>query len=103
MYQSVNKETGDVQYVGITNNIPRRQLEHLRTKGMEIAPIKGVSNLTKYDAKAVEQVLIQMHGLEKNGSTLMNKINSIAKTNPEYAASLIRGVEILQEAGHPIE
>ena len=66
-------------------------------------PIEGLTNLTKYDAKAVEQVLIEMNGLEKNGGTLMNKINSIAKTNPEYAESLKRGVEILQEAGQSIE
>lgn len=103
VYQSVDESTGGVQYVGITNNIPRRQIEHAKTKGIDIAPIEGLTNLTKYDAKAVEQVLIQMHGLEKNGGTLMNKINSIAKTNPEYAASLKRGAEILQEAGLSIE
>jgi predicted GIY-YIG superfamily endonuclease len=103
VYQSVDESNGGVQYVGITNNIPRRQIEHAKTKGIDIAPIEGLTNLTKYDAKAVEQVLIQMHGLEKNGGTLMNKINSIAKTNPEYAASLKRGAEILQEAGLSIE
>ncbi|KZN66404.1 hypothetical protein N478_20275 [Pseudoalteromonas luteoviolacea S4060-1] len=34
-----------------------------------------MSSLSRADAKAVEQVLIEHHGLGKNGGTLMNKIN----------------------------
>jgi filamentous hemagglutinin len=41
--------------------------------------------------------LIEIHQLEKNGGTLINKINSIAETNPKYAESLERGAAILME------
>jgi len=60
-----------------------------------------LTNLSKADARAVEQVLIELHGLGKNGGTLLNKINSIAKTNPCYAASLKRGRELLIKAKYP--
>jgi filamentous hemagglutinin len=46
-------------------------------------------------------VLIETHGLAKNGGTLLNKINSIAKTNPIYAESLKRGAELLKQASYP--
>lgn len=44
--------------------------------------------------------LIEIHGLGKNGGTLMNRINSIARTNPKYAAALRRGLELLESAGY---
>ncbi len=100
VYQSVNPKTGDVQYIGITNNVERRRLEHLRSKGIEIQPLSNISPLSKADSKAVEQYLIEMHGLEKNGGTLTNRINSIAKTNPVKAQAIIRGAEILKDAGY---
>ncbi len=100
VYQSLNPKTGDVQYVGITNNVERRRLEHLRSKGIEIQPLSNISPLNQADANAVEQYLIEMHGLEKNGGTLMNRINSIAKTNPVKAQAIIRGAEILKDAGY---
>lgn len=39
-----------------------------------------------------------MHGLGKNGGTLLNKINAIAKTNPTHAAQLKRGYELIEAA-----
>jgi hypothetical protein len=40
-----------------------------------------------------------MYKLPKNGGTLLNKINSIAKTNPAYGQALQRGAELLKEVG----
>ncbi|RZV19040.1 hypothetical protein [Aliarcobacter butzleri] len=91
----VSKRLDDkLQYVGITNDVARRQAEHYRTKGIEIEPI--LDNLSKSDARALEQTLIELSGLEKNGGTLINKINSISKTNPDYAKQLQRGQELLE-------
>ncbi|HKY21466.1 MAG TPA: SpvB/TcaC N-terminal domain-containing protein [Vicinamibacterales bacterium] len=92
---------GKTIYVGITNNVERRAAEHLAKKGIVIDAIPGLTNLTRADARAVEQVLIEFHGLGKNGGTLINKINSIAKTNPRYADALIRGRQLLQQVGYP--
>jgi hypothetical protein len=45
--------------------------------------------------------LIELHGLEKVGGSLVNKINSISPNNPIYADGLKRGAEILKQAGYP--
>ena len=97
VYRSLNAQ-GEVQYVGQTNNIARRAAEHLREKGIRIDELIG--GLSRKEAKAVEQALIEIHGLVKNGGTLLNKINSVAKNNPEYAALVKRGYEILKSIGY---
>ena len=43
----------------------------------------------------IEQVLIENYGLGKNGGTLLNKINSIAESNPIYADAIERGSDFL--------
>lgn len=86
-----------VKYVGITSQFAIRYATHLRTKGIYIE--KALEGLSKADARAVEQVLIELHKLEKNGGTLINKINSISKANPVYQESIKRGAEILKQAG----
>jgi hypothetical protein len=96
VYQSVTA-TGRVQYVGITNNIVRRAAEHLRTSGIAIEKVLG--GLRRGDARAIEQALIDYHGLSKNGGTLLNRINSISPLNPNYNSKLARGYELLQSAG----
>jgi len=58
VYQSVGAN-GEVNYVGITNNLERRAVEHHRKKGISIDAIPGLSNLSRADARAVEQVLIE--------------------------------------------
>lgn len=67
-----------------------------------ITKIRGLEGLSRADARAVEQTLIDFHGLGKDGGTLINKINSISKVkNPtKYEQGLIRGAELLKKAGY---
>ncbi len=88
-------ENGVSRYVGITNNFLRRAGEHLGERGWTIRPIQGLENLSRYDARAVEQVLIEHYGL----SNLYNQINSIATSNPIYSEATRRGLEILRSIG----
>ena len=97
VYRSVNA-AGEVQYVGITNNLARRAAEHLRGSGIQIEKVMG--GLSRSDARAVEQALIEVHGLGKNGGTLLNRINSIATTNPAYSQQLQRGYQLLRNLGY---
>ena len=98
VYESV--ENGITRYIGITDNIVARAAAHLRQKGIAINPIPGLGNLSRLDARAVEQVLIELHGIAKNGGTLLNKINSIAQSNPIYADSIRRGMDILKRVNY---
>jgi hypothetical protein len=91
----------EVVYVGITNNIARRAIEQLAAKGISIIPL--IENLRPEDARAVEQALIEIRKLGKNGGTLLNKINSIAVSNTKYAQSLERGYELLRWIGYDIK
>lgn len=100
VYRSVN-ELGEVNYVGITNNLERRAAQHLRSRGISIDGIPGLSNLSRADARSVEQALIEHYGMIKNGGVLTNKINSISPLNPGYAGGLERGAILLREAGYP--
>lgn len=85
---------GQVQYVGITNAFARRMAEHLRQSGFRIVQL--MKGLSREDARAVEQVLIELYGLQKNSGTLLNRINSIARSNPRYADLLRRGKKLLE-------
>jgi filamentous hemagglutinin len=95
--QSVNAAC-DVQYLGQTVNFGARAAAHAGRFGIQRIP--DLSNLSPSDARAVEQVLIETHGLATNGGALLNKINSIASSNPIYAQSLQRGAQILQQVGY---
>ncbi|MDQ0639854.1 RHS repeat-associated protein [Pedobacter sp. W3I1] len=97
VYASVTKE-GVTQYVGITNNLARRAAQHLASKGIIIEPL--MKGLSRTEARAVEQALIEIHGLGKNGGTLLNKINSISTSNPSYGAQLQKGYELLKSIGY---
>jgi filamentous hemagglutinin len=85
----------------MTNSIERRAGEQLNEKGITIAELKGLGRLSQADTRSVEQALIEYHGLGKNSGTLINKINSIAKSNPVYSESLKRGAQLLHDAGYP--
>lgn len=97
VYRSVDA-AGRVNYVGITNSLARRAAEHLRTKGIQIERVMG--GLSRGDARAVEQALIEIHRLGRNGGTLLNRINSISPNNPAYAAQLQRGYDLLRSIGY---
>ncbi len=79
----------------------KNRTTHLREKEIVIDAIPGLRNLSKQDAKAVEQVLIEYYGFSKNGGTLKNKINSISRNSPVYAESIQRGKELLHRADYP--
>jgi filamentous hemagglutinin len=89
-----------VPYVGISSNYVARQAAHLAERGISIERIPGLSGLTKLQARAVEQVLIESYGLSKNGGSLLNKINSIATRNEIYADAIVAGRKLLQDAGY---
>lgn len=93
---------GTTRYVGITDDVVRRGAEHMRDKGVKVTHIMGLDNLSRADARAVEQTLINYYGLGKNGGTLLNKINSISATrNPTaYETALIRGKELLDSVDY---
>jgi RHS repeat-associated protein len=85
---------GETVYVGITNNLARRAAEH----GEELVEI--ARGLTRIQARGVEQALIEQHGLAKNGGTLLNKINSIAQSNPKYSNAVQFGKQLLVSIGY---
>ncbi len=93
--------SGKVQYAGITNDVARRAVEHLRQKGFRIREL--LDSLSREDARAVEQALIEIHGLARNGGSLLNRINSIDRANPRYAALVRRGRELLETIGYKVE
>jgi len=99
VYRSLNA-AGEVQYVGITNNIVRRAGEHLRLTGIRIEPIEGLSNLSLVDARAVEQAIIQIHRLGKEGGTLFNKIDAISSSRQDYKEVMETGIRILTKVGY---
>lgn len=85
-----------------SHDFARRAAQHLANKGISIQRLQGLSNLSRKEARAVEQVLIEYYGLGgKAGQTgqLMNRINSISTKNPFYAESLKLGKQLLENAG----
>ena len=97
VYQSVNA-AGDVQYVGITSSFAQREAAHAARFAIQRIP--GLQGLTRAEARAVEQVLIDNYGLVKNGGTLLNQINSIAASNPIYQNAITVGTQILKSVGY---
>ena len=86
---------GVTKYVGITNDVLRRGREHAANRGWIIRPIEGLENLSRYDARAVEQYLIEHYSIDN----LENMINSISPSNPIYQEAVQRGREILEQIG----
>jgi RHS repeat-associated protein len=93
VYYAVNSE-GEVQYIGITKDFAARAAQHSgRFAIRRINP--ALNGLSRADARAVEQALIEFFQLGKNGGSLLNKINSIARTNPTYPQAMQRAWQIL--------
>jgi hypothetical protein len=97
VYYALSK-AGKVVYVGITNNLARRAVEH--GSRFSIQAIPKLMRLSREDARAVEQALIYLHGLQRNGGTLLNRINSISTKNPIHNEAVSRGFEILRQIGY---
>ena len=101
IYRSLDA-AGNVQYVGFTKDFARRAAFHLRSKGIEIEQVAGLHSIPVADKRAVEQALMEIHKLGKEGGSLIwNKINSIAKANPKYAEELERGMQWLRQMDYP--
>jgi RHS repeat-associated protein len=102
VYRSVSA-SGEINYVGRTNNIGRRALEHLRIKGIRVEAIPNLTTLSLEDARAVEQVMIENYG-GANGPQLLNLINSISPTRDPafYKNAIARGCEILKATGNTV-
>jgi hypothetical protein len=83
------------RYIGQTSNYLLRAKTHFEMRGWIIKPIRGLRHLSEFDARAVEQVLIEHYGLEN----LYNKIYSIGTNNPFYQDAINRGMEILIRIG----
>ncbi|AWG26262.1 hypothetical protein [Flavobacterium kingsejongi] len=83
MYQGIDA-AGNVKYVGITSRIPAlRFAEHLGSVGtgkenLIYRVIDGAKDLSKEQAKVLEQTLINQYGIQKNGGQLINNMNSIS-------------------------
>ena len=91
-------KTGDVIYVGMTTSFEDRAAA--TSQKMKLIPLRADGSVESR-SRAAEQVLIETHGLERFGGTLINKINSIAKSNPIYRQPIARGAELLRIAGYP--
>jgi hypothetical protein len=88
-------EEGRTTYVGITKRtLAERGAEH----GKELERIAG--GLSKKEARGVEQALIEHHGLGKNGGTLTNRINSIARANSIYNEAVTFGRQLLESLSY---
>jgi hypothetical protein len=77
----IGEKSGKNVYAGITVDIARRQNEHAALSGIRIRPISG--NLTRGEARAIEQALIVRAGGPKSPGFL-NKINSISPKHFYY-------------------
>lgn len=77
--------------MGITNNISRRATEH----GYSFTELRAITDnpLTRGQARAVEQVLIE------NNPQFSNKINSISPLNSWYDQAVEWGKAWLKERG----
>lgn len=79
----VGKNENGIGYAGITKRNPEvRFWEHLKSNSpranLNYRPIPGTGNYSSIRAHVLEQKIINLYKLQKNGGVLYNKINSIA-------------------------
>ena len=84
VYYGIDPTTGQVRYIGITSRQPAlRFQEHLSSgtakAGLQYRTIGVKGNLSRTQARILEQTLINYYGLGKNGGSLVNIINSISQ------------------------
>ena len=91
--------TAGMPYFGRTNSMERRGNEHAKGLGIQIREIIG--GLSKTEASAVEQVLIESRGLQKNGGDLLNQINSVSPKREDYEAMKAMGRKLLDSINYP--
>jgi hypothetical protein len=101
VYRVLDPKTGEVRYVGITQWYKVRSIYWLRMRGYATREVENLGSLRRAEARGVEQALIESHKLRGQLGTLDNLINSIATRNPQYAALVARGRELLVEARYP--
>ena len=92
----ISKSNGTFNYVGRTNNIARRTAEHA-LNGKGVVPQEVANKLSLRQARGLEQALIEKYGMIKNGGTLINKINSIASSNPIYEKAVKWGFNFIKK------
>ncbi len=84
VYQGFDRTTGEIKYVGITKRDPQiRFTEHknsgdLNRSNLRYEKMPSAANLSRNDARVIEQAVINNKGLSKNGGPLVNRINSIS-------------------------
>lgn len=85
MKGELNDESLYVEYVGIANNVKRRSSEHRKTRIIHELVFDGNGTLTRDQARALEQLLINTYGKSQNtdDELLSNIINSINPTKFE--------------------
>ena len=87
-------------YIGITNDMARRSAEHARAgRSFTPVPIPGASNLSRGEARAIEQACIDLGGLAPAGGLLENRINSISPSRDYKDAAVAFGLAKLKEIG----
>ena len=83
VYYGIDTKTNTVRYIGITKRKPISRFAEHAASGTNRAllrfhKIEVSGNFSHYQARLLEQTLINFYGLEKNGGQLFNKINSIS-------------------------
>lgn len=81
-------------YTGITNSFERRRKEHAGSRG-DIQRLKNTGNLTRNQARAVEQTII--HHRELDGIKGKNAINSISPKRAIYDDAVAWGEDWIRK------
>jgi len=88
-----------INYGGITNNPTRRIGEHAG-RFDDIIVLKGSGQLTRNQARAIEEAIIKNQGLKKAGGRLDNAIHSISPKRAIYDDAVAWGEKWLKDNGH---
>jgi hypothetical protein len=93
-------QNGKTIYVGISKNFEQRATYWWNENMWKIEPLPNLKeNLSRFDAHAVEQVLIEYYKFASQGGTLVNQRNSIYPAREIYPIAIQRGNDILQMIG----